>query len=68
MRTGKVLFWLGIVVMIVELISYIRTMILIPHSLMNAGVAIGSPLWQGGSLIGIGKIIEKLYSKGTEDS
>ena len=63
MRTGKVLFWLGIVVMVLELIFYIRTLILIPHSLTNAGVAIGSPVWQGGTLIGIGKIIEKLYSK-----
>ena len=51
MRTGKVLFCLGIVVMVVELIFYIRTLILIPHSLMNAGVAIGSPVWQGGTLM-----------------
>ena len=57
------LVWLGIVVMVIELISYVRTLIIIPHSLMNFGVVIGSPLWQGGSLIGIGKISEKLYSK-----
>lgn len=62
MRTGKVLFWLGIVVMVVELASYIRMLVLIPHSLTNVGIAIGSPLWQGGSLVGIGKIIQKLYS------
>jgi hypothetical protein len=61
MVTARVLFWLGIVVGIVEFLSYLRNMVIIPHSLLNIGI-LGSAFWQGGSLVGLAKIIEAIHN------
>lgn len=63
MVTGKILYWLGFLVIVLELVSYIRNMVVIPHTLTNIGISIGSPLFQGGTLIGFGKILQKMHEK-----
>ncbi|MCL6597215.1 MAG: hypothetical protein K6T81_00575 [Alicyclobacillus macrosporangiidus] len=64
MAAGRGLVWLGVVVMLIELLSNLRNMVFMAHTLVNVGAAVGSPLWQGGTLIGIGKILEALQSRG----
>jgi hypothetical protein len=68
-RTAKALFWLGIVIMVVGVITNVYTLIhtIDVHAVgYNAGafvISIFSPLWQGGLLIGVAKIIEILSYK-----
>lgn len=67
MKTGKFLFWLGIVVMVVELIANVSQFIRWQGSVgLNFGTYTSmtfNSFFFGGSLMGIGKILEKLYSK-----
>lgn len=64
MRTGRALFVLGIVVIVVGEIYGIQSLIASANrSVFSAGITMTfvlGPLWQGGVLIGIGKILEKL--------
>lgn len=68
-RTGRFLFFLGMVVMVVELIANIVGMVRmssIHASGMNWGttiVVLISSFFQGGTLMGLGKIIELLDRK-----
>jgi hypothetical protein len=67
---SKFLFWLGIVIMVVGVIVNTYTTIHVV-AIRAVGDNIGasfimsivSPLWQGGILIGIAKILEKLQLK-----
>lgn len=72
MNTGKFLFWLGVVVMVVDFCTNLYTFGRL-HDMqvggvqvsdLNAGpmiVALMSSFFYGGVLMGLGKIIEKLY-------
>jgi hypothetical protein len=66
---ARFLFWLGIVWMVIGVCGNCYTFL---HSIAqnaigyNAGgfvISMFSPLWQGGLLIGVAKILEKLHSK-----
>ncbi|QQE78993.1 hypothetical protein [Alicyclobacillus sp. SO9] len=68
MKTAKFLFWLGIAVIVVELFGntfvYIR-MLAATSQITNTGAMISSIAGSfvgGGILIGLSKIIERLYS------
>lgn len=69
MKTAKFLFWIGVAVIVVQLIGNIMVfarMAFIPSTVMPdwgtvlSGIA--SCFVGGGTLIGISKIIEKLYA------
>ncbi len=68
-KTAKILFWLGIVIMIVGVCGNVYTLVhtIDMHAVgYNVGafvISIFSPLWQGGLLIGVAKIIKILSSK-----
>jgi hypothetical protein len=68
-RTGRFLFYLGIVVMVVELIANIVSIVRLSsiHAVgMNWGstiVVLFGSFYQGGTLMGIGKIVELLERK-----
>jgi hypothetical protein len=68
-RTGRFLFFLGIVVMVVELIANIVSIVRLSsvHAVgMNWAstiVVLFGSFFQGGSLMGLGKIIELLERK-----
>ncbi len=69
LRTGRFLFLLGIVVMVVELIANIVGIVRLSsiHAVgMNWGttiVVLFGSFFQGGTLMGLGKIIELLERK-----
>jgi hypothetical protein len=70
MKTVKFLFWLGIIIMVVGIIgngyTFIRAIGEHGGVVYNTGafvVSLLSPVWQGGILVGIAKIIEKLFEK-----
>jgi hypothetical protein len=68
-KTAKFLFWLGVVIMVVGVLGHIYSLIPVVREGTvgyNAGAfafSIVSPLWEGGLLIGVAKILEKLHSK-----
>lgn len=68
-RTAKVLFWLGVVIVVVGVCANLYSLIRIInlHAVgYNVGafiISIISPLWQGGLLIGVARIIEILSAK-----
>ena len=68
-RTGRFLFTLGVVVMVVEIIGFLINIIhsIAIHQFSLAGSAWISNLfgsfYQGGTLMGIGKILQTLLSK-----
>jgi hypothetical protein len=68
-QVGKFLFYLGLVVMVVDLVANIVTIVRLGsmHAIgLNAGstvVVLFQSFYQGGVLIGLGKIIELLERK-----
>gem|GEM_PF-4571473 len=70
MKVAKFLFWMGIAVIVVQLIGqgmmWMRFLTLDQPIMDNFGsliIGLASPFVGGGTLIGLSKIIEKLYSK-----
>lgn len=75
MKFSKILFWFGIIIIVVQLC--INIVNVIPYSLSDFripmqvwlsnvrlwAVVIVSPLWHGGLLIGVAKILDWLDSK-----
>ena len=70
MKTARFAFWLGIAVIIVGVLANGSMLIRVFSQNVlrsNANVYVISmlgPIWQGGILIALSKIIEKLYHKG----
>lgn len=69
MKTAKFLFWLGVLVMAVELVANLSTIVRIVsvHAIgLNWGTSVTllfGGFSQGGVLIGLGKILEALQNK-----
>jgi phage-related protein len=67
-KTAKFLFWIGVVVPVVGVIEAAYTTFLtlsearVSYSASVFVASIFSSLWQGGLLIGIAKILEKLHA------
>lgn len=70
MKVAQFLFWLGIAVIVVQLIGegmmWVRLLTLHQSIIDNFGsmvAGLASPFVGGGTLIGLSKILEGLYSK-----
>jgi hypothetical protein len=70
-RAAKFLFALGIVWMVIGVGGNCYTFLqaveqkAIGYNAGGLAISIFAPLWQGGLVIGVAKILEKLYSKST---
>lgn len=71
MKTAKFLFWLGIIVMVVQLAANVYSagkalqihMLILDLNISNLIVITFGSLYQGALLIGVSKILEKLHDK-----
>lgn len=67
MKTAKFLFWLGIIVMVVQLAANVYSMTRIFQmqglDINNVILITFGSLYQGALLIGVSKILEKLHDK-----
>lgn len=70
MKTARFVFWLGIVVMIVGVVANGSMLIQdFSQNFLRGNtnvyvISVLGPIWQGGILIALSKIIERLYHKG----